>query len=232
MRWIVTFSDLVTLMLVFFVMLFSISSVDTEKFKSFTSPMTKQNINADEVKISKPEEIFNIDQERPSASDDTLDYLYNLLSLRINENEKLHDLKVENMGKFLKLTLTSDIVFESNSVELRKEGQKLFTDVLLQLVNLKNQISFIAYSDPRPIVSRGYDTNEKLSLARAMAVLKLMKKMGYSGEPTILLGGTKLFDKLDPAIPLEERYVLSRKVDIIIYASYLNQQELYLLPNV
>lgn len=232
MRWIITFSDLVTLMLVFFVMLFSVSSIDTERFDEMLSPASKRDVTLEKVDISKPSQIFNSEQEKQIVSDDTLDYIYNLLSLRVENNQQLSELGIVNYGNYLKLSLPSDIVFESNSVELKKEGRQLFLDVLQQLVNLSNSISFIAYSDPRKIVTGGYDSNEKLSLARATAVTDLMKKMGYEGQPTVLLGGTKIFATLDKKIPIDQRYALSRKIDIIIYASYLGQEELYRLPNV
>ncbi len=232
MRWIVTFSDLVTLMLVFFVMLFSVSSIDVAKFKKLLSPISKREINIEPSEIAKPEQIFNIENQNEVFSDDGLDYIYHLLRLRIQESKALKDLNVSNHGKYLKLTLPSDVVFESNSVELKKEGKKLFTDILLQLVNLNNQLSFIAYSDPRPIISGGYETNEKLSLGRAMSVANLSKQMGYARNPMILLGGTKAYAQTDKNLSDAERYDLSRKVDIIVYTTQLSQQELYLLPNV
>lgn len=232
MRWIITFSDLVTLMLVFFVMLFSVSSTDTKKFKAVFSPMSRREINIKEVKISKPEQVFNIEYEEEPFIDDALDYIYKLLELRIEENPQLKDLVLKNEGKYLKLSLPSDIVFETNSVALKESGKLSFLEVLQQLVNLKNPISFIAYSDPRPIVTGGYQNNEKLSMGRAMAVANLLKKLGYRGEPTVLLGGTRAFEKVDPTLPLEQRYELSRKVDIIVYTVQLNQEELFLLPHV
>lgn len=232
MRWIITFSDLVTLMLVFFVMIFSVSSVDVGKFESVVSPLSQRDISLDQTRIAKPNSSFNMETKKDADSKDSLDYVFNLLEFKIAENPVLREIKVQKEGKVLKMSLPSDIVFQSNSVALHNERKQVFLSMLQQLVGLNNQMSFVAYSDPRPIVSGGYSSNEKLSLARAMAVAKLIKQMGYAGSPKILLGGTGYFNSLDKTIPLEERYILSRKVDIMIYDEALNEKELYLLPNV
>ena len=55
-EWMNTYSDLVTLLMTFFVLLFSMSSVDAEKWETFVKALAKDNANTSQIVINRPED--------------------------------------------------------------------------------------------------------------------------------------------------------------------------------
>ena len=86
------------------------------------------------------------------------------------------------------------------------------------LVTLPNRIDVVGHADPRPIPPGApFGTNRALSLARADAVAVALVDAGLSRMPTVEGMGDSRFYTIAPTAPMERRYALARRVDVVLF---------------
>ncbi|MFP4386149.1 MAG: flagellar motor protein MotB, partial [Alphaproteobacteria bacterium] len=125
---------------------------------------------------------------------------------------------IEN-HKRLVVSLPSDLLFASGQTEISSEGRQALFELGGILARLQNRIEVIGHSDPRPITNPAqatYKTNWQLSLARAAQVARILRDVGYERDITVRGLSSARYDELPQKLSQEERYDLSRRVDIII----------------
>lgn len=197
-KWMVTFSDLMTLVLVFFILLFSMSQIDLIKFQavaeSFRSraifdfyPSTVEFDNPSQRKSENDEEARDSEYDSPSDNDPVKDEQTSLE----NQNESLDKL-VQDVEEFLKendltnvisanrtdrgvvLTLQEQVLFETGQAEIINAGRPFLDKVRRLLDNIPNFVKVEGHTDNRPISTFRYPSNWELSAARASSVIRYL----------------------------------------------------------
>lgn len=216
--WLITFTDIMALMLTFFVLLYSMSVPVEEKWEDFTSALNKGISRFESPKwYQGPQDTINIDRMDFSRALD-LKYLESLVNGIVEKNERLSNVVVIPQRGRLVLSLPSNLLFESGKAEVTAEGQRALFALGGALSRIRNRIEVIGHADPRPIGQSNteFNSNWELSLARATHVGAVLKNVGYGR--TILPRGlsSSRYDQLPEDIEEEERLNLSRRVDIVI----------------
>lgn len=215
--WMVTFTDLVCLMLTFFVMLFAMSVPDEDSWKRVVSALTL----SDQPVIDQPDTPTRPDAERnitvidiPEAA--SLDYLSNLLQEKLDEATNAPPVLINRTAEGLIISLPGDAAFEAASAELTAEGRAAVQPIAQLLGGIENQVRLFGHADPTPLRSGDYPSNWELSLARAVTVGRFLRSSGYREDMIIAGMGDARFGDLPQTIPETERYRLARRVDIVI----------------
>ncbi|HWD95283.1 MAG TPA: flagellar motor protein MotB, partial [Acidimicrobiales bacterium] len=170
-RWLLTYSDMITLLLVLFIVLFAISKVDQAKFREFkqsvsravlthtphgtvpTSPSTKQN-------VPSPSQLAIIEKELADA---------------LRAQGLLRDVTLRVTASGLVEGLVADSTFfVTNSAALSPVGIKIVDTSADVLRQFPNAIDVAGYTDDRPITSGPFANNWALSAARATTVVVRM----------------------------------------------------------
>ncbi|MGB1027018.1 MAG: OmpA/MotB family protein, partial [Rhodospirillaceae bacterium] len=148
--WIVTFSDMVTLLLAFFIILISISTIDPEKF--------------DQVRESLQEEI---------GADDLVDQpikdLRNETENVIKVLEVEDDVRVAQDDQGLIIEFASSAFYEPGSAEIREEMIPVLEEIVKTLDEPRYQTFQIivqGHTDDTPISTEQFPSNWELSAAR------------------------------------------------------------------
>ncbi len=175
-KWLTTFNDMITLLLVFFVLLFSMSSLDVKHFKHF------QNALQSAMGVLHPgqqapegipaEEGHNASSSANSAggSEGAGEYL--------NPLENTHGLEAEYAPKGIHLTLNDNLLFKSGSARLTMDGRALLDKVVAIIAPIGRYIRVEGHTDNIPIATYRYPSNWELSTARAISVVKHMQSNG------------------------------------------------------
>ena len=215
--WLISFTDLMALMLTFFVLSFSMSEPDEQawsklqgalqsQFEEFQGPKSFEG--GAEV-ISLPRVTYNRALN--------LDYLSALLTTKLEENRYLSDVSVINQRDRLLLSLSSDLLFESGQAKISQEGIKAINALVPALNRIKNAVEVVGHSDPRPVSGDGqYISNWHLSLERARSVAHLMKQKGYQKPVRVEGFSSARFEEMDASIEQSTRMDIARRVDIVI----------------
>lgn len=209
--WMVTFADLVTLLLVFFILLFSISSVEKERFKSVLSsiqialnqskPVASQII-IEQVPViaSTPADIEPIIPQ-PDSSDIKEDKEESDIEALVNDIETM--IQEQRLGEFVYVYTEGDriiirikgtILFPSGDVELFDDAYPIFNDIfyLFKKYNDYN-IDIKGYTDNAPIATSHFPSNWELSAVRATTVLRFFIDQGIDPVRMSATGYADLF---------------------------------------
>ena len=286
--WMATFSDLMNLLLCFFVLLFSMSSVDANKWEEVVASMTSafsvfdagsttigegtlvgmgtpQLSNLDEYYSSlgqKSEDAGEDYIDKPGEKDQGSDEHVNdgktpdsskgegtKEEIEIGEGKLQEALEAANYkettemvdaisemterynisglmevgmdvnGKYVELTISGSVLFDSGSAELKKECLPLLSKVgdILKVYS-GNNVQVIGHTDNVPMKSSTYSSNDILSSARAISVSQyLINEKGVSVEH-ISWTGRGEYDPIDTNATAEGR-ARNRRVEIRIYNS-------------
>ncbi len=214
--WLVTFTDVMALMLTFFVLLYAMSETPEDSWNKVTNGISSklETFDAKEFNAGSQDAI-NIDKISTSKALNLL-YVKNLVAKTVKEKGIEGVILTEN-DKRLVISLPSELLFQSGSADINIEGKKLLFVLGEVLIRIKNNIEVTGHTDPNPITGQGiFKTNWELSLARASSVSAMLKEIGYDRQITIRGLSSARFDELPESISPKERFALARRVDIVV----------------
>lgn len=174
--WMTTFGDMMTLLLVFFVLLYSFSSMDVEKFQGFISALQNQLGVLDGGKTITPNP--NIDAgtlgEDYAQAPQNIQQIMRELDNYIESNGLGERVNVENKRKGLVISLTGEILYELGRADIRDQGREVLAMISDILKDIPNDIMIEGHTDNLPIRTDEFPSNWELSTARAVNVIKFL----------------------------------------------------------
>ncbi len=214
--WLITFTDVMALMLTFFVLLYSMSTLQEDKWEDMSRGLTYKQNQFDAAAFNAgSQDVISLDKiDKRKALH--LDYVKTLIS-GLLEQKNINDVLLIENGKRLIISLPSKVLFESGKADIEADGKKIIFELGGVLSRIKNRIEVVGNTDPRPITGAGtYTTNWQLSLARAVSVSRVLRDVGYNRNITVRGISSARFDELSEEISENNRYRLSRRVDIVV----------------
>jgi len=176
--WAVTYGDLMSYLMIFFLVLFSFSISKADKSKSRKYEESLGNIQkafggkVDQKRLDRAKAM-----EKEEATAETL-----MESVRSNL------VQVESSEKKIKLVLTEGILFDSGKADLKEPAKKVLAPIAAELSKIPNDIIIEGHTDNVPIKSGRYSSNWELSMARAYSVLQFFSDQGISQKHLAGLG--------------------------------------------
>ena len=170
--WLMTFNDMITLLMVFFVLLFAMSGMDTKRFKSARNALQSalgvlnQGRHAPDGIVSDKSNIATPAVEAVAEGSEAAEQAASLKSTA--------GLQAEYTPKGIHLTLDDKLLFASGSAHLSTGGATLLDKVARIIKPLRRSIRVEGHTDNRPIATPLFPSNWELSTARAISVVKYM----------------------------------------------------------
>ena len=216
--WLITFVDLISLLLAFFLMLYSMSSIQKNDWAAFLASLNKHEVLMKEKKVGSKKDAELI---RPAEISKGLEikYLRTILESEIDSNDLLKFVEFFEKGNQLVLSFPSSLIFRPGSSELLPKGKQALFALSEKLSNLENRVELVGYSDPNPIINnQKYKNNWVLSLFRASAVANALIKSGYRKPLNIVSLGDTGTSRIDGVSGQKRKYRRARRVDIVIHS--------------
>ncbi len=205
-RWLLTYADMITLLLALFMVLFSISSVNISKFESVKTSLTEafsgtvmpggksfqEAGGADQMENPKPEPPFpsvvtklaadgpSDRRRRKQAEQEDFEKLKREVDQLARERglEGKLQTTVTRRGLVIRL-LTDGILFESGQALIKPQGARLVGQIgRLLKFEVRHPIYVEGHTDSVPISSAVYPTNWELSTGRAASVVRALIQEG------------------------------------------------------
>ncbi len=223
-RWLTTFNDMITLLMVFFVMLFSMGSMDVKRFAHF------QNALQSAMGVLNPGRHTPVGIIAGEPADAMQTTGANPESTTLESNKAQLDntkgLDAEYTPKGIHLTLDDKLLFASGSAKLTAGGAVLLEKVARIIKPLNRTIRVEGHTDNRPIATTVFPSNWELSTARAISVVKYM--IDAAGIAPDLLAAAGYGDS-KPRAPNDSKINMSknRRVEIIIGQAVQNGGKQY-----
>lgn len=164
--WIVSYADMMTIILTFFILLLSISTIAQTKYELLVQAFTgERQGNLNEVK----EQIDKIIEEQELGGE---------ISTSLDKDG-------------LKIEFSNTLLFNSGEAELKEGAQKVFMPIEKHLVeDLKPHYGLVVegYTDDVPISNRKFSSNWMLSSSRAIHVMQRLSKAGLDARRMSIKG--------------------------------------------
>lgn len=195
-RWMVSYADFITLLFAFFVVMYSISIVNTGDYKVLSKSLDKAFRDQQEVVQRVPEPIQV--GEIPRTIEPILEEVQEAAKLeRISHQieEVLapyieEDLVAVERNEFwIAVEMKSGVLFASGSAELSAEADPILiklAEIVRELPD--NPIYIEGHTDDVPIQTREFPSNWELSTARATRVVRRLIQLGVSAKRMAAVG--------------------------------------------
>jgi chemotaxis protein MotB len=211
--WLTTFNDLATLLMVFFVLLFAMGSLDVRRFKNFQNALQSAmgvlhegrrvpvGLVSEEMKIETPSTETS---QAPTDANDPLEQI-----------QQTHGLEAKYTPRGIQLTLNDSLLFRSGSATLTTDGENLLQRVSRIIKPIGRRVRVEGHSDNVPIATARYPSNWELSTARAVNVVKYFVQQGRI-DPGLLSAVGYADVKPRVSNDSEAQRAKNRRVEIIL----------------
>ncbi|MBP7145896.1 MAG: OmpA family protein [Acidobacteria bacterium] len=211
-RWLLTYADLITLLLGLFVILYAASQVDAQKFTALMqafgtllgggSGVMQGSMGAMEVPV--PPKPAAVTESISSIVESTLSDAISSGGASVSENDGGVTVHVAEM-----------LLFDPGAAQLKPGALPVLDSLAHTLSSITNEIRIEGHTDDSPIHSAQYPSNWHLSVDRALNVgYYLMTQSSIRPERVWIVG----FGEFRPIAPntLEQGRARNRRVDIVI----------------
>ena len=220
-RWLLTYADLITLLLGLFVILYAMSKIDQGKYQEVAIALSQtfggKTILSGQGGItpmpaSSSQDGTDNNDQASSGSEQ------NELSEQIKKTleQYIQSSKVSVIGSSEGLTihLLETLLFETGSDQIKPEARKVLDKLSNLIINLPNNIKVEGHTDNVPISTLQFPSNWHLSIARSLKTAYYMIQKGVNPQKISIVGNSE-YKPLNPNDTPEKR-AKNRRVDIVI----------------
>lgn len=219
-RYLITYADLITLLLGLFVILYVTAQVDEGKYKEFSKAFSDYFKSSKEQvlqgggglmeghKKSIPVPVFQ-NPARQSLQDIKTEIEKSLEPL-IKQNL----FSIKNGPDGLILTLPEKLIFKSGEADIEAKAQPVLDSIASLMSGLNKQITVDGHTDTQPIKTFRFESNWHLSTARALKIGYALIRKGIP-EKNVVIRGFGAQRPISDNSTLEGR-TLNRRVEITI----------------
>jgi chemotaxis protein MotB len=221
-RWLLTYSDLITLLFVLFVVMYAISTTDVRKLTVLAQSLSAA-FNADvlagqqAISINSGQDT-SVQQDTSSSGTSPVQSDLNAIKAALEDyaiGQGLGgEVEVGMAPQGIVIRLNDALLFSSGRANLDDHAKTLVKQVVTIIKPLTNQIRIEGNTDDQSPDGILYTSNWDLSAARALSVLEAMQGMGM--DPSRLCAqGNAQYNPLVPNTDDASR-ARNRRVDIVI----------------
>jgi chemotaxis protein MotB len=213
--WLVTFADVIALLLAFFVMLYSTQRVENGNWQALVESLSQSLHVEKPSELAKPaaDENAKLLNRRKGAA---LSYLETLFRALRKTEPALAGVILQQQEDRLFISFPADLLFASGRADPISAAGERIKVVANLLRNVSNRVDVFGHTDPSPVSGEIFESNWELSLARAEAVAGMMKSAGYGRRIGAFGLGDSRFGDLLSIKPKSRQLRLARRVDLVV----------------
>jgi len=220
-RWLVSYADFITLLFAFFVVMYSVSSVNVGKYRT-VSESIKAALNP---VVSTPSSVsaFTVSSEKPA-----------LMAPSASGNKEVAIRKLKNLVKGIKgapqfslvqivervngdivITIPDQLLFNSGEAAVRTDALPFLEGLASSIVELDRHTKVEGHTDNVPIRTAQFPSNWELSAARAVMVVRVLSELyGVPGGHLAAVGHADT-RPVTANLNVEQR-AKNRRVEVVI----------------
>jgi chemotaxis protein MotB len=190
-RWLLTYSDLITLLMIFFVVMYASSTVSTDKYKKLSQSLNVAFQGSSGSSIVGNDTAISIQDPNTTVIDKIIEDSKTAVAAKTAEENNMEIIK-KNVDKYLKqnglsanvstkidergleVSLKSTLLFDSGKAEIKAESIKKLISIGKILNKVDNYVRIEGHTDSTPINNYEFSSNWQLSAFRATNVTELL----------------------------------------------------------
>ncbi len=224
-EWLATYSDTITLLLTFFILLYSFSTVDNNKLKMVSTAL--QSVLKGQAGVS----ILDFDFKNgdapivgeSSATTDSSNFnsntdMYEQIKQFIEKNKMEGTVQITEDERGVIIQLRENILFESGKADIKENSKSILNQINSLISTFPNNIIVEGHTDNVPINNFKFDSNWELSTARAVNVVRYFVESKEQKPDRFTAAG---YGEYKPIAPNDtpENKSKNRRVNILIVAT-------------
>lgn len=195
--WLMTYADMITLLLCFFAVFIAIAIPDQRKFEEAKKKVVEQFAGANSDHLKGVHSLPPTEIDTPPSSDELFKALPSIVD-RFDDPER--DVEVEKGDRITTIEMNSAPFFDVGAATIGAEGVRILGELLPTLMSGEYEgytISVEGYTDDAPIQTAQFPSNWELSAARAASVVRSLINLGVPAERLRAVG----FGETSPKVP-------------------------------
>lgn len=186
-RYLITYADLMNLLLILFIVLFCSSAHDIVKTSAVMNAIQK-GFTGTTASTSSSSSSVGTGNGAVSASSDYSDFYEHLIGL-IDERGLSDKVNITAADNEVIITLKDNVLFERSKADLDPDAVNLLTNIAELLKKIQfGQLIIEGHTDSDPIHTAEFQDNVKLSLVRAYNVSKIFTNCGIDSKKVLPVG--------------------------------------------
>jgi chemotaxis protein MotB len=197
-RWLVSYADFITLLFAFFVVMYSISSINEGKYKILSDSLTGVfnqpdraikpiPVGEERPRTTEPDRSL-VDEESAQSSADDLQSIASSVREAFGDLIQSEQLKVSGNELWIEIELSSSLLFTSGDAIPNNAAFDIIEKVAKILAPYENPIHVEGFTDNLPIQTAQFPTNWELSTARAASIVRMLTMDGVNPSRLAAVG--------------------------------------------
>lgn len=180
--WAVTYGDLMSYLMIFFLVLFSFSVAKKDKVKNRKYEESLVNIQkafggkVDEKRVERAK----VQEQEDQVAD--------MIKQSMAANQMSGLVQIDSNEHRVRLVLTEAVLFDSGKADLKERAKEVLRPIAEELKKLPNDVWVEGHTDNVPIHKGRYATNWELSMARAYSVIQFLESTGMNPKKLAGIG--------------------------------------------
>jgi len=222
--WVITFADMVTLLMVFFILLFAIGTVEQEKWRQIKESLrealgadsveelgTRQGL--DVVKTQVDEQTVHAVDEVGAMVNREIEDIISEVEEFVFKNKLSGEVRVSSEERGAVITISDLVLFPAGSADMTLKGRTTLRQVFDVLKQFNYNVKVEGHTDNTPIHTLRFPSNWELSASRAAEVAHMLIDDGFPPERLSVEG----FAEFRPKVPntSAENRAINRRIEVV-----------------
>jgi chemotaxis protein MotB len=226
--WLLPYSDMLTLLLALFIVMFALGQTDKTKFEALSREFNIIFAGGSGVMQQDGNSVIPMDGElgegefgmnSAKAEDDKMTEIKRMLEQEIRKEGYSDKIKVELNSEGLEIAIQDVALFRSGDADVLNDVSPLLSKISNMLHDLDNEVKIAGHTDNVPISNTKFRSNWDLSATRAINVMNLMvASAGISPDKASIEAHGEYMPKYDNNT--EAGRAKNRRVEIIVVRKY------------
>jgi chemotaxis protein MotB len=221
-RWLLTYADLITLLLAFFIVMYSMSRIDAKRFGKVSQAL--HGILKGGPSVLNTPNLSTLNTGHGLLKVGNLKMLQTNIHQDVKKIGKKGDIVAEMNERGLIIHIMESAMFDEGRADLKPRSKSILDLVATDIIQMPNHVRVEGHTDDRPIRTGYYPSNWELSTARATQVVRYFTDMhGFPPDKISAVG----FASYRPYVPNNsiENRAKNRRVDIVVLTMELSAAE-------
>jgi chemotaxis protein MotB len=220
-RWLVSYADFITLLFAFFVVMYSVSSVNVGKYRTVSesikaalNPVVAPPSSASVITLNNSKSALTA-PDAPGSKEVAIRKLRNLVK-GIKASPQLSMVRItERVNGDIVITIPDQLLFNSGEAAVRSEALPFLEGLSAAIVELNRHTRVEGHTDNVPIRTALFPSNWELSASRAVMVVRVLSELyGVTADHLSAVGHADT-RPVTPNSDAEQR-AKNRRVEVII----------------
>ncbi|HKL00210.1 MAG TPA: flagellar motor protein MotB [Desulfotignum sp.] len=222
--WLVTYADMMTLLLVFFILLYSLSTFDKQQVEAVMETVKNELQQEKDIEnIMALLEVSQVPDKKISIADVTgltlrKKTLFKDMNRLADNAGQTGSLETFALGGKIIFRVSGEVLFSSGSAALNPGALPLFDRMVAVFEDYPDfTINIKGHTDDVPIATQAFPSNWELSAIRATTVLKYLVSKGIAPQRLTATG----YGKIMPLVPntTDANRAANRRVEFVLEKS-------------